>query len=89
MQIKLLKILGLLGNGDKHASEQMYTVVGDLIRKCDTSTNIGNAVLYECICCVASIYPSPKLLEAGAEVIAKFLKVGFFFKLVILCYFHL
>lgn len=78
MQIKLLKILGLLGNGDKHASEQMYTVVGDLIRKCDTSTNIGNAVLYECICCIASIYPNPKLLEAAAEVISKFLKVCLF-----------
>ncbi|KAK4795513.1 hypothetical protein SAY86_027839 [Trapa natans] len=72
--IKLLKILGLLGNGDKHASGQMYNVVGDLIRKCDASSNIGNAVLYECICCVASIYPSTKLLEATAEVIAKFLK---------------
>ncbi|KAK4769235.1 hypothetical protein SAY86_027385 [Trapa natans] len=74
IQIKLLKILGLLGNGDKHASEQMYTVLGDLMRKCDTSTNIGNAILYECICCISSIYPNPKLLEAAAEVISKFLK---------------
>ncbi|KAK4748751.1 hypothetical protein SAY87_015337 [Trapa incisa] len=74
IQIKLLKILGLLGNGDKHASEQMYTVLGDLMRKCDASTNIGNAILYECICCISSIYPNPKLLEAAAEVISKFLK---------------
>ncbi|XP_031405669.1 AP-4 complex subunit epsilon [Punica granatum] len=74
IQIKLLKILALLGNGDKHASGQMYTVIGDLMRKCDASTNIGNAVLYECICCVSSIYPNTKLLEAAAEIISKFLK---------------
>ncbi|KAK7250707.1 hypothetical protein RIF29_33313 [Crotalaria pallida] len=74
IQIKLLKILALLGSGDKQASEHMYTVIGDIIRKGDSSSNIGNAILYECICCVSSIYPNPKLLEAAADVIAKFLK---------------
>ncbi|KAK7307398.1 hypothetical protein VNO77_40420 [Canavalia gladiata] len=74
IQIKLLKILALLGSGDKKASGNMYTVLGDIIRRSDSMTNIGNAILYECICCVASIYPNPKLLEAAADVIAKFLK---------------
>ncbi|XVF52161.1 hypothetical protein PTKIN_Ptkin04bG0242600 [Pterospermum kingtungense] len=74
IQIKLLKILALLGSGDKQASENMYTVVGDLFRKYDSSSNIGNAVLYECICCVSSIYPNPKLLESAADVISRFLK---------------
>lgn len=74
IQIKLLKILALLGCGDKHASEQMYTVLGDLIRKADASSNIGNAVLYECVCCAAAIHPNTKLLEAAADAISKFLK---------------
>ncbi|KAK6930683.1 Clathrin/coatomer adaptor, adaptin-like, N-terminal [Dillenia turbinata] len=74
IQIKLLKILALLGSGDKQASENMFTVVGDIFRKGDSTSNIGNAVLYECICCVASIYPNPKLLEAAADVISRFLK---------------
>ncbi|XP_057523867.1 AP-4 complex subunit epsilon-like, partial [Amaranthus tricolor] len=74
IQIKLLKILALLGSGDKHASEQMYTVLGDLIRKADASSNIGNAVLYECVCCASAIHPSAKLLEAAADAISKFLK---------------
>uniref|UniRef100_A0A2P2MR77 Clathrin/coatomer adaptor adaptin-like N-terminal domain-containing protein n=1 Tax=Rhizophora mucronata TaxID=61149 RepID=A0A2P2MR77_RHIMU len=52
----------------------MYTVVGDIFKKCDLSSNIGNAVLYECICCVSSIYPNLKLLEAAADIIARFLK---------------
>ncbi|XP_044467959.1 AP-4 complex subunit epsilon-like [Mangifera indica] len=74
IQIRLLKILALLGSGDKQASENMYTVVGDIFRKCDSSSNIGNAVLYECICCVSSVYPNPKLLESAADVVARFLK---------------
>lgn len=74
VQIKLLKILALLGSGDKTSSEHMYTVIGDIIRKGDSSSNIGNAILYESIRCVSSIYPNPKLLEAAADVIAKFLK---------------
>ncbi|KAL1552665.1 AP-4 complex subunit epsilon-like [Salvia divinorum] len=74
IQIKLLKILSLLGIGDKKASEQMYTIVGDIMRKCDSTSNIGNAILYESICCVSSLHPNPKLLEAAADAIAKFLK---------------
>ncbi|EXC31026.1 AP-4 complex subunit epsilon [Morus notabilis] len=74
IQIKLLKILALLGSGDKQASEKMYTVVGDIFRKCDSTSNIGNAVLYECLCCVSSIYLNPKLLEGATEVISRFLK---------------
>lgn len=75
MQIRLLKILALLGSGDKQASEKMYMVVGDIFKKCDSTSNIGNAVLYECICCVSSIHPNPKLLEQAAQVISRFLKV--------------
>ncbi|XAR70754.1 hypothetical protein NMG60_11027730 [Bertholletia excelsa] len=74
IQIKLLKILALLGSGDKQSSELMYTVVNDIMRKCDSLTNIGNAVLYECICCVSSIYPNPKLLDSAADAISKLLK---------------
>ncbi|XP_051151125.1 AP-4 complex subunit epsilon-like isoform X2 [Andrographis paniculata] len=74
IQIKLLKILSLLGSGDKKASEQMYTTVGDIMREIDSTSNIGNAILYECICCVSSLHPNPKLLEAVAEAISKFFK---------------
>ncbi|KAK9153064.1 hypothetical protein Sjap_000544 [Stephania japonica] len=74
IQIRLLKILALLGSGDKHASENMYTVLSDIFRKCDSSSNIGNSILYECICCVSSIFPNSKLLEAAAEVTSRFLK---------------
>ncbi|KAK6158573.1 hypothetical protein DH2020_005887 [Rehmannia glutinosa] len=75
-KIKLLKILALLGSGDKKASEQMYTILGDIMRKCDSTSNIGNAILYECVRCVSSLHPNPKLLEAAADAISKFLKIS-------------
>jgi AP-4 complex subunit epsilon-1 len=74
-QIKLLKILAVLGSGDKQASGHMYTVLGDIFKKGDTASNIGNAILYECICCISSIFPNPKMLVAAAETTSKFLKV--------------
>eukprot|EP00252_Welwitschia_mirabilis_P018924 TRINITY_DN4243_c0_g2_i1.p1 TRINITY_DN4243_c0_g2~~TRINITY_DN4243_c0_g2_i1.p1 ORF type:complete len:923 (+),score=193.52 TRINITY_DN4243_c0_g2_i1:295-2769(+) len=74
IQIKLLKILALLGAGDKQTSENMYTVLGDIFRKGDSTSNIGNAILYECICTVTSIYPNAKLLEEAGRVTSRFLK---------------
>ncbi|VVA39626.1 Hypothetical predicted protein, partial [Prunus dulcis] len=76
INIRLLKILALLGSGDKQSSEKMYMVVSDIFRKCDSTNNMGNVVLYECICCVSAIYPNPKLLEQGAQVISSFLKMS-------------
>lgn len=75
LQIKLLKILAVLGSGDKQASGNMYMVLGDIFRKGDTASNIGNAILYECICCISSIFPNAKMLDAAAETTSKFLKV--------------
>ncbi|KAJ3708610.1 hypothetical protein LUZ61_012315 [Rhynchospora tenuis] len=74
IQIKLLKILALLGSGDKQASNHMYAVLTEIFRKCESSSNIGNAILYECVCCVSSIYPNSKVLDAAIEATSKFLK---------------
>ncbi|XP_078447150.1 adaptin family protein [Wolffia australiana] len=74
IQIKLLKILALLGSRDKQASGAMYNVLDDIFRKSEPSSNIGNAVLYECICCVSSIFQNDKLLKTAADVTSKFLK---------------
>eukprot|EP00850_Spirogloea_muscicola_P015675 SM000122S25782 [mRNA] locus=s122:233377:238941:- [translate_table: standard] len=74
IQIKLLKILALLGVGDRYTSENMYSVLIDVLRLSDTGSTIGNAILYECICTITSIHPNLKLLETSASVTSKFLK---------------
>lgn len=74
IQIKLLKILAVLGTGDKKASENMYSVLGDVLRKAEPGGNIGNALIYECISTITSIHPNTKLLESAAEQTSRFLK---------------
>lgn len=64
----------MLGVGDKQTSENMYTVLGDVFRKCDLTGNIGNAIGCECIFTMASIYPNYKPLEASAKITSRFLK---------------
>ena len=65
MQIKLLSILGLLGAGDKTASENMYNVVLDSMKRANASHTIGNAIIIQCIRTITAIYPQPTLLQAG------------------------
>lgn len=74
IQIKLLKILAVLGTGDKKASNNMYSVLGDVLRKAEPSGNIGNALIYECISTITSIHPNTKLLESAAAQTSRFLK---------------
>eukprot|EP00899_Mesostigma_viride_P027947 jgi/Mesvir1/8337/Mv12598-RA.1 len=76
MQIRLLKILALLGAGDKSASEGMFSVLGDVLRRGDSGITIGHAVVYECVRTICRIWPNAKLLEAGAEVTSRFLRSG-------------
>jgi AP-4 complex subunit epsilon-1 len=76
-QIKLLKILALLGEGDKAASDSMYSVLGSVLKRADTSSNIGNAILYECIRTITSIHPHERLIGDVADITSRFLKVQF------------
>jgi AP-4 complex subunit epsilon-1 len=40
----LLKILALLGRGDQTASEGMYEVLADVLKRADTGINVGYAI---------------------------------------------
>lgn len=65
MQIKLLRVLGHLGSSDKQASDNMYSVVAESMRRGNTGHTIGNAIVYEAVRTIASIYPNPALLQSG------------------------
>lgn len=80
LQIKVLKILAKLGDGDKSTSELMYGVLGDVLKKADIASNIGNAILYECIRTITSVHPHTKLIGDVAEITSRFLKVYFTLK---------
>ena len=70
MQLKLLHLLALLGQGDKAASENMFQIVGDTLRRASTSHTIGNAIICEAVRTITSIYPNQILLRSGAPCAA-------------------
>lgn len=73
MQMKLVRTLGHLGRNDRQASQGMYEILADCMKKADTGINAGYAVVYECIKTIVQIYPNPALLDAAAAAIARFI----------------
>jgi AP-4 complex subunit epsilon-1 len=74
LQICLLEILGILGENDKRASEQMYEILSEVMRRADdTGVNAGYAIIYQCLKTITKIYPNPNLIENAAQLVARFL----------------
>lgn len=74
MQIRLVRILSLLGHSDATASSGMYEILFDTMKKADVGINAGYAIVYECIKCITKIYPNTKLLDAAADAISRFIQ---------------
>ena len=74
MQIRVVRILCLLGQADAEASSGMYEVLNETMKAADIGINAGYAIVYECIKCITKIYPNPKLLDAAGEAIARFIQ---------------
>lgn len=73
MQIRIVRILSLLGEADATASSGMYEILLDTLKKADVGINAGYAIVYECIKCITKIYPNTKLLDAAADAISRFI----------------
>lgn len=74
IQIKLLKILAILGANDQRTSEAMYEVLGECMKRANTGIYVGYAIIYECVRTVTTIYPNPVLLDVAAGAIARFIQ---------------
>lgn len=73
IQLKLLRILAVLGDGDREASQAIYPVLREVMKRADIGINVGYAIVYECVRTVIAIYPDKGLLEAAASSISNFL----------------
>eukprot|EP00595_Chromulina_sp_UTEXLB2642_P001142 CAMPEP_0196761884 /NCGR_PEP_ID=MMETSP1095-20130614/1192_1 /TAXON_ID=96789 ORGANISM="Chromulina nebulosa, Strain UTEXLB2642" /NCGR_SAMPLE_ID=MMETSP1095 /ASSEMBLY_ACC=CAM_ASM_000446 /LENGTH=722 /DNA_ID=CAMNT_0042111947 /DNA_START=573 /DNA_END=2738 /DNA_ORIENTATION=- len=74
IQMNILRILSLLGRGDQGASEGMYEVLVDVMKRADTGINVGYAIVYETVKTVTTIYPNATLLDAAATSISRFIR---------------
>lgn len=72
-QIKLLQILAILGTANKTASEGMYEVLHEVMRRADIGINVGYAIIYECVRTVTTIYPNTQLLAEAAKCTSRFI----------------
>ena len=76
-QIKILKILGILGSGDREASKQAYEVIQLTMKKAQKAkSSTGDGILLECVFTIAKIYPNRELLEQCEEIVRKFINRG-------------
>eukprot|EP00467_Chlorarachnion_reptans_P021737 CAMPEP_0114488962 /NCGR_PEP_ID=MMETSP0109-20121206/1622_1 /TAXON_ID=29199 /ORGANISM="Chlorarachnion reptans, Strain CCCM449" /LENGTH=1192 /DNA_ID=CAMNT_0001665415 /DNA_START=494 /DNA_END=4072 /DNA_ORIENTATION=- len=73
IQLKLLRILGYLGDGDKEASEAIYPILKEVMKRADIGINVGYAIVYECVRTAISIYLNRMLLQEAASSISRFL----------------
>uniref|UniRef100_A0A7S3UCP7 Clathrin/coatomer adaptor adaptin-like N-terminal domain-containing protein n=1 Tax=Picocystis salinarum TaxID=88271 RepID=A0A7S3UCP7_9CHLO len=76
IQIRILKVLALLGANDRQCSSLIYPVLADVLRGTNGSTTISNSILYECVKTITCIYPNPQLLSSAEEVTSRLLKSG-------------
>ena len=74
LQIKLLQLLARLGANDMQASQHIYTVLQDVLKYGDNGVKVGDAIAYECVRTITSIYPNQELLQMAAKVTARFLR---------------
>uniref|UniRef100_A0A7S3VAQ8 AP-4 complex subunit epsilon-1 C-terminal domain-containing protein n=1 Tax=Chaetoceros debilis TaxID=122233 RepID=A0A7S3VAQ8_9STRA len=74
IQMKLVRILAVLGKNDANASNGMYEIIGECMKKADVGINAGYAVVYECVRTITAIYPNSTLLDAAADAISRFIQ---------------
>lgn len=74
LQVKILELLGRIGQNNSEASDEMSDVLAQIATNTDNSKNPGNSVLAECVRTIMSIEASSGLRVLGINILGKFLQ---------------
>ncbi|VEL38349.1 unnamed protein product [Protopolystoma xenopodis] len=60
-RVKLLRLMRVLGHGDKASSESMNDILAQVATNTETLKNVGHAILYEIVLTIMGIESDPGL----------------------------
>ncbi|KAJ3075570.1 clathrin associated protein complex large subunit [Podochytrium sp. JEL0797] len=73
LQVKILRLLRILGAADPHTSELMNDVLAQVATTTESSKNVGNSVLYEAVLTIMGIEAEQAVQILAINILGKFL----------------